>query len=174
MERLGSKSLIERFDPASEMPAEMWIDCFDQITEHITGTERITLLLSYVAGDAFRWYAQFVTPNRFLFDWPTVRRMFVEKFGTLTVSPGVAAANRQLQPQESVQSYFDEKTRLMEMARFPERTMLEFLTDGVPDSMRNVLCAREPHTLTEWIRCASNYERAQNTETRLAADAPDV
>lgn len=162
-ERLQNKVAIERFDPSTDTPAEMWLACFEQVTEGCTDYERVTLLLSYVSKDAFRWYAQFVTPFRSIQTWPTVRRMFLEKFARRQLNPAIAAARRKLTARDTIQSYFDDQTRDMELARFTEQTMIEFLTDGLPDGYRQVLYAREPRCLAEWLRCAQSYERSKAT-----------
>lgn len=177
-ERLQNKIAIERFDPTSSLPAEMWLVCFEQVTDGCNDSQRIALLLSYVAKDAFRWYAQFVSPFRAAYDWPMVKRMFLDKFARPQMNPGIAAARRRLTAKDTIQSYFEQQTRDMEMAQFSESTMIEFLTNGLPDGYRQVLYAREPRSLNEWLRCAQGYERSRHMESGMttikAIDAPSA
>ena len=171
---LWTRSTIERFDGSSRFPAEMWIEVFETITTGLGDIDRITLLTTYLEKDALRWFAQFVLPRRHVYDWPTVRSMFYEKFAKTTVKPATTAAARVLQPRESIQSYFDEKTRLLELARIPEDAQIEFLTEGLPDAYRTVVAAREPTNLSQWLSCVSRYKTPRASEPSRLVNVTDV
>lgn len=147
------------------------VNVFEQATKGIADEDRIELLLSYVTKDALRWYAQFVTPHVGSFSWSAVRRMFVSKFSRLSVQPIIAAKNRILQPKESVQTYFDEKTRLLELARQPQEAMVALLTDGMPDTYRTVISANGPQTITQWLEVTQRYEVTRRQEQKSIAVA---
>lgn len=157
-ETLRRRNVIDKFDSSSTMPAEMWVAVFEQATTGITGKQRVELLLSYVTKDALRWYAQFVTPHIATYDWAKVRDLFVKKFARLSVQPILAAADRKLRSGETLQTYFDEKTRLLELAEQSQASMIALLTDGVPDSYRTVITANGPKTIDEWIDVAQRFE----------------
>ena len=157
-ESLRRRNVIDKFESSSTMPAELWIAVYEQATTGITSRQRVELLLSYVTKDALRWYGQFVTPHAKTMDWPIVREMFVKKFARLNVQPILAAKDMHLRSDETIQSYFDEKTRLLELARLPQSSMVALLTDGVPDDYRAVICANGPNTISDWLNVAQRYE----------------
>ena len=171
---LRRNAVIERFDGSNRFPAEIWITAYEALTEGMPDRNRISLLMQYVEKDAFRWYAQFVIPHRHVFDWPTVRSLYIEKFTKMDVKPIVAANARFLQPRESIQSYFDEKTRLLELARIPEDVMIDLLREGLPDSYRTVVSARQPETLSDWLRCVKTFETPKRMEAVKAINVAEV
>ena len=157
-ESLRRRNVIDKFESSSTMPAELWIAVYEQATTGITSRQRVELLLSYVTKDALRWYGQFVTPHAQTMDWPIVREMFVKKFARLNEQPILAAKDMHLRSGETIQSYFDEKTRLLELARLPQSSMVALLSDGVPDDYRAVICANGPNTISDWLNVAQRYE----------------
>lgn len=165
-ETLRRRIVIDKFVKSEDMPAELWLAMFEQVTEGITDSQRISLLLTYLGKDGFRWYAQFIGPFRLRYDWTTVRRLFLDKFARTHVKPIVAATNRVLKPRESVQSYFDDKVRLLELAGVSRLAMLDLLSHGLPEAYQATLNSREPRSLTDWLRCAQNYEAIVKKEPR--------
>jgi hypothetical protein len=165
-EALRKRATIEKFDGSDRLPVEIWINVFEQITEGMVDHERINLLPTYLERDAFRWYAQFVTPHRNTLDWTTARRMMRDKFTKTAVKPIIAANQRVLRQKETVQQYFDDKTRLLELANIPEDVMIDLLTDGLPDSYRIVVSARQPRTLSEWLACVTSFEGTRRNDVR--------
>lgn len=157
-ETLRRRTVLDKFDIKSELPAEMWIALFEQVTRGLPDNERIELLVTYLSKDGLRWYAQFVLPFRMVYNWPTVRQLFLNKFARTDVKPIVASKDRKLQPKESIQSYFDEKTRLMELAFISRSGQLDLLTDGLPDHFRDAMISREPRSLIEWLRLAQSLD----------------
>ena len=139
---LRRRSFIDKYDSTSDMPAEMWLGVFEQATRGFEDEDRIELLMSYVTKDALRWYAQFVTPLASTLTWAQVRTRFIDKFSRIHTQPVVAAKNRSFQSRETVQTYFDEKSRLLELARLPQDAMVALLTDGMPDAFKTPTSTR--------------------------------
>ena len=164
LDSLRRRTFMDKFCSGSEMPAEMWIAVFEQATRGVSDDSRIELLLSYLTKDALRWYAQFVTPIATTATWDTVRRLFTDKFARQPVSPLIAAMRRKLQPKETVQAYFDEKTRLLELANQTQETMVALLTDGVPESYRDVLCGARPKTIADWLDVAQQFQATRQAD----------
>lgn len=157
-ESLRRRTVIDKFGSSTDMPAELWIVLFDQATDGLSDKERIQLLMTYLTKDSLRWYAQFVAPFKHAYKWPMVKSLFLDKFAHTSIKPIVAAKERILKKHEVIQSYFDDKTRLMELAGLPRGSMLDLLTDGLPPSYRHVLASRDPRSLFEWSRCAQSIE----------------
>ena len=174
LEAMKRRPSIDKFDSESTMPATIWMVLFEQTTDGLTDQERTALLLTHISKDALRWYGQFVSPKRSSLSWPDVREMFLAKFARTDANPTVAAKNRTLQSRETVQSYFDDKTRLMELADQPLASMLALLTDGMPSSYRDMLVSREPQSLAEWVRVARNFETTRPKQDNRSVNVANV
>ena len=168
---LRSHVAIAKFDGTSRSPAETWIALYEQLTEGLTDVERISLLISYFEGNALVWYGKFVSTQRLLLTWIGFRELFDNRFVRPITKPIVEASKRTLQAKETIQTYFDEKTRLLTLANVPESAMIDLLTDGLPFHYRGVLCANDPTTLSDWLRVAQSFESVKRNEPRSSTVA---
>lgn len=157
---------IDKFDPSSELPAKLWLELFEMITDGLKDERRIPLLATYLTKDRLRWFAQFIAPTRKKLTWTSVRKQFMDKFARDDVKPLVAAKDRSLKSTEAIQTYFDDKIRLLELAEVPVSGIIDLLTDGLPDNYRSMLISRDPRTTSEWLRCAQLFEFTRRTEKK--------
>ena len=157
---------IDKFDPSSTLPARLWMQLFETELDGANDLKKIRFLATYLTKDGLRWFAQFIAPNRNVYSWAKAKELFLEKFAKDDVNPLVAAKNRVLLGTETIQSYFDDKSRLLELADIPVPGMIGLLTDGVPDSYRALLIARNPSTVSEWLYSAQLFESTKKQEKR--------
>lgn len=149
---------LDKYDPSMDVPGQIWIDLFEMVTEGLTDNKRVPLLATYLKNDGLRWFGQFIAPHRQFLSWTETKQLFKDKFAKDDVKPIVAAKDRILTNDEKVQTYFDDKLRLLELSRLPTDGMIDLLTDGLSDNMRSMVISRDPRTLAEWLRCTQLFE----------------
>lgn len=79
----------------------------------------------------------------------------------MNVNPIITEIDRRLRSNESIQSYFDDKTRLIELAKAPMPMMVALLTDGMPESYKSVISAGNPLTIGDWLETAQRFETSK-------------
>lgn len=160
------RTTIDKFDPNSNLPARLWMELFETEFEGAASETMVRFLATYLTKDGLRWFAQFIAPKRKVYPWAKVKELFFQKFARDEVNPLVAAKDRMLKPNESIQSYFDEKSRLLELAEVSTQGTIGLLSDGVPETYRALLIARNPQTVSEWLYCAQLFESSKKPERR--------
>lgn len=157
---------IDKFDPSSNLPARLWMSLFETEFDGTPPSHLTRYLAMYLTKDGLRWFAQFIAPLRKTYSWPKVKELFLEKFAKDDVNPLVAAKDRYLKSGETIQTYFDDKTQLLELAQIPGPGVIGLLTDGVPESYRSLLIARNPKTVSEWLACAQLFESTKRMDKK--------
>lgn len=167
-------NMVERFcGSKSKIEARSWLDVYETMADELTEKQHIKALGSYLAGDALTWYSQEVAKEKMT--WQETSRKFIERYGITHVSAAVTSSKRTMTAGDTVQSYAQEKMRLLRLAGVPSESTLDLLTDGMPPAYQDVLYAREPKTFNEWLAVALKLEsrrtmshfRASDTRTGL-------
>jgi len=120
---------------------------------------RIQALTTYLTDDALTWCAQEIA-NDMTLSWNDVKNKFLARYGTAIIPPSVAAEQCRMTRRDTVQSYAQEKMRLLRLAEVPLKSSIPLLTAGTPPSYRPMLYASSPETFDEWLRLALTIENS--------------
>ena len=95
--------------------------------------------------------------------WTEVRERFLARYGTATVAPIMAAEQRRMTPSDTVQTYAQDKMRLLRAFLTDKQidSALDALTGGMPPSYREILTAIRPKTYDDWLRTALSIENSR-------------
>ena len=159
---------LEFYSGKNEITVENWISLFEIILTTLsltTDQDKVTRLMSYLTGDALSFYARSVAPDLTTITWVDCRRKLITRFGLCEVSPLVAANQKRLTRQDTIKTYFDSKMSLLERTSLTPQLITDSLTEGLPESYRNLLLASEITTPEEWLRVCRRIETNMSTRT---------
>ena len=163
--RFARGALIERFvGSKSTIDANSWIKLYEHIAKNLNDELKIQALTSYLSEDALMWFSDDIAGKEMT--WSGVRAEFLSRYGTATVSPAVAGEQRRMLPNESVQTYAQDKMRLLKACCMPIGFALDLLTAGAPQSYHLTLFAAQPKNFNEWLSIALKIENSKR-ETRI-------
>jgi hypothetical protein len=95
----------------------------------------------------------------------------ITRFTTFTVRPLIAAQNRRLQRNETVQDYYKDKVRLLRKVGLSDIDIASQLTQGMPEHYQNILIGSRVNNPNEWLEIATTLEANRN---RPAPDRTQV
>ena len=153
----GSNSKV---DPMS------WITIYEHISSSIRPEVRVTSMPMYLTNEALHWYANEVARPG-INSWSEVKAKFLARFGTAVVPPAVAAEQRIMSKQDTVQSYAQDKMRLLRLAETSNQSSLALLTAGSAPPFRSTLFSLNPQTFDEWLRVALTIENSLGYHNRF-------
>ena len=148
-----------------------WLRLFNLVTRRLTEEDRIEALARHVGEEAMLWLIRDILPEEDL-DWEEIQLRMTTRFRRATHSFLDDAMDRELKPNESLESYFNDKRRLMRLAGVPDHNQIPMLSRGIPNkSMRTHIATTMPPDPDTWLRVALVAEanlrsRESNTERR--------
>jgi hypothetical protein len=164
-ERFIRGSVIERFNANNgHQRAETWIALYERVSVKLNNDERIDALISYLTGDALTWFGDEIASKTYM--WSEVKQRFLERFSIATVAPLVAASQLRMNRSDTVQSYAQEKWRLLRLTDASVKHCLPLMTDGMPNEYRTALYSANPTTYEQWLQIALSIE-ASNKDNRF-------
>ena len=120
-----------------------------------TDRQRCIALGRHVDGEAMRWLIRDIVPNLQNFTWEQVSQRMIDRFRRATHSFLNDALDRELKPNETLESFFNDKRRLMSLAKLDEHNQVAMLTRGIPNHlMRTQIAAAMPQDSDSWLRVA--------------------
>ena len=99
----------------------------------------------YLTNDALHWYGQEVSAFC-INDWNEVKAKFLARFATAIVPPALAAEQRRMTKHDSVNSYAEDKMRLLRLSESTLNSSLALLTAGTFPSYRQTLYSANPQS----------------------------
>ena len=152
-------NVIARFTgSSSKIEAQAWISLYERVSIGMSGEHRIQALTTYLTDDALTWCAQEIAVDLTL-TWDDVKKKFLARYRTAIIPPSVAAEQCRLTRKDTVQSYAQEKMRLLRLANTTLESAIPLLTAGTP-SYRPALYAANPDTFDGWLRLALTIENS--------------
>jgi hypothetical protein len=138
--------------------ADLWCNLFEVVTREQTDVDRIFNLMGYLIDDALNWFAADIAPNMATSTWPQVRAALIARFGPAVTNPLVEAQRRSLKSSETVETYYEDKIRLLRQANLTEDNIVAQLSEGMPFSYRGFLLCAKPTTSVMWLTVALQLE----------------
>ena len=149
-----------------------WLITFEVVTRRFTDEERQTALFRHVTGDALTFAARELAPKLDNLSWADIRNQFQARFGRPKHSHLLEAIDRQLKPNETIVSYFNEKRRLMILANQDDKNQVDLLTRGLNNErMESHIAAQQPKTTQQWLSIALAIESVRKTHTENEAQS---
>ena len=111
-----------------------WLTAFEVVTSEFNDKQRFIALFKNVTGDAMTFASRELAPNRDTLSWTDIRNRIQERFGRPKHSHLLEAIDRNLKPNETIASYFDEKRRLMTLANENDKNQVDLLTRGLTNN----------------------------------------
>lgn len=149
-----------------------WINFFEFRVGNVTDQQKYITLCEYLSDEAQNWLVtQFQrfgeNPN-----WELVKQAFINHFSGSVVPPAVAAVQFKFKTGDDIETYFEKKCHLLELANLRVDDQIGFLTDGVEeDQIRDGLIIATINTLQEWVIKAKslliNFERKRQNNKVL-------
>lgn len=138
--------------------ADLWINLFEVVTRHRSDGDRLSDLMAFLTDDALNWYATDVAPGIAHLTWNAVKADFVSRFGQAVVDPLTEAQDRRLRISETVETYYNEKLRLLRRCNLNDMSIVGQLTKGMPAVYKGYLVCSAPNTPLEWLTICKQLE----------------
>ena len=136
-----------------------WLGLFDIVTTGYTDEEKFIALCRHVTADAMTWAVRDIGPKRSTLSWPQIKTQMEKRFGRAVHNHLMEAVDRVLKPNETIESYFNEKKRLMDLAGENDVNQVALLTRGLThNSMKSQIAAQRPNTPALWLEIALAVE----------------
>ena len=165
----SKRPLIEQFNGKNAIDIERWFRQYDIAMARLEITVeavKVAELQSYLAGDAFNFYAAKVVDISST-RYNDLKASFISRFGVKTIAPNIAAHRRRLERNESIKTYFDAKIDLLERTGLSEEHVVAEIIEGLPDNYKSLLIATsivKTDTLLETlIRIEANLPSVSRT-----------
>src|SRR2546426_1622871 len=135
-----SNNLLERYyGTKSSVKIDLWLNLFEVIVADQDEKKKIQTLMRYLGGDALNWYATDIVSDLDQLTWAQCKTKLIERFGEPVVHPIIEAQRRYLTRIDTVQTYFDEKMRLLRRCSLTDAAIIAMLNEGMPIDYRNIL-----------------------------------
>jgi hypothetical protein len=95
----------------------------------------------------------------------------ITRFTTFTVRPLIAAQNRRLQRNETVQDYYKDKVRLLRKVGLSDIDIASQLTQGMPEHYQSILIGSRVKNPNEWLEIATTLEANRKSHGSRASFA---
>jgi hypothetical protein len=152
------EKLVRFANTTSSIKISSWLNLFEVLTDGKSDKERVLTLMSYLKSDALNFYAEDIVKDISTFTWAQCRTKFEDRFGDPIVEPIIAAQNRHLNRNDTVQSYYNEKMRFLRQTPLRDNDIVAMLTEGMPQSYKIQLIVARIKTLVEWLSVALQLE----------------
>ena len=140
-----------------------WLGLFDIVTTGYTDAEKFITLCRHVTADAMTWAVREIGPIRDTLTWDDIKKRMQQRFGRATHNHLMEAFDRDLKPNETIESYFNEKRRLMDLAGQDDANQVALLTRGLTNpAMRKQIAGQMPKTPGVWLKIALAIEGANS------------
>lgn len=142
----------------SVLRVDLWLNLYE-VLENVSDIEKIRHLFSYLTGDALMWYAAEIAPRMSEISWAEVRIELLQRFGKAITNPLVEANQRRLKISENVESYYNDKMRLLRRCEISESDRVALLSDGMPSLYKGYLLCSKLATPVIWLELALQLEK---------------
>ena len=138
---------------------EDWMALFEMTTDFSTDLQRKALLSRHVSNEAMQWLVREIAPIRATLTWDQVKTRMVDRFKRSVHNHLEQAMDRTLKTGETIQAYFLEKRRLLDLAGQTQENQIALLTRGLPSKlMKAQAAASRPRTTADWLEIALAVE----------------
>ena len=142
----------------------IWLGLFDVVTTGYTDEEKFIALCRHITADAMTWAVMDIAPIRQTLKWSDIKARMQQRFGRAVHNHLMEAVDRDLNPNETIESYFNEKRRLMALAGQDDENQVALLTRGLTNiSMKKHIAAQMPETPQVWLKIALAIETIHNS-----------
>ena len=148
-----------------------WINAFEIIFYDELDAEKKYIIVQYLDGDALTWYSNHIIPKIGKLNYSDIKSSFLDRFKHHEVRPIIAAQELQLTRAHTIQSYFEEKMRLLEETTLPDLDKVAILNRGMPYSYKPHLITSKIDTPNQWLGIALELESSFKT-SKFANSSP--
>ena len=147
---------------------EDWMALFEMATDFSTDLQRKALLSRHVSNEAMQWLVREIAPIRATLTWAQVKTA-INRFKRTVHNHLEQAMDRVLKEGETIQAYFLEKRRLLDLAGQTQENQIALLTRGLPSKlMKAQVAASRPRTTADWLEIALAVENTLKTNEDTA------
>ena len=108
-----------------------WLGLFDMVTDGYSDSEKLTALCRHVTAEAMTWIVREIGPIKATLSWPQIGMRMLKRFGRATHNHLMEAMDRELKANETIESYYNEKKRLLDLAGESALNQVALLTRGL-------------------------------------------
>ena len=148
---------------------EDWIVIFEITTRGWTDADRITAVCRHLSGEAMRWLVREIAPLIETMTWTQFKHKIQIRFGRPTRNHLEEAFERLQRPGETMESYFNEKRRLLTLAGQDNANQVALLSRVLHDvNIRNLIRVQLPETPEQRLKIALQIEQpiANSSESK--------
>ena len=139
-----------------EIRAQSWIKLFEL---HCPDDTKPKVLFYHLQGRALEWYADEIAETTII-NWNTVKQKFLARFGSTTATPLIDAQRIYLRQGQKVETYFQEKIRLLKQTSLTKAEQIQMLTNGLPAQWKVSLAPINFKEVEEWVEATLRLEAA--------------
>lgn len=144
---------------SSKVKIKAWVAVFESTFTDKNDQEKIRLLGQYLEDEALTWFAEEILTPR-VQQWVAAKKILEDRFDATHVRPIVAAKDRFLNKDESINDYYNEKMRLLRQTGLIDLDIVALLTEGLPQYYRTPLISGSPSLPTSWLSLALQLEKS--------------
>jgi hypothetical protein len=145
----GKKNSIKVFE---------WIRLYENDDCHMED-QKVKKLMKHLDGtDALTWYAQEIAQFSDSITWSDCKQRMLEHFGANNLRPIVAAFHIKFKENDTIKTYFNEKSSLLDQTNLLDVDKVAMLTDGMPNHYQPSLSPSQIKSPAQWLKHALNLE----------------
>ena len=157
---MANKPQIARFNGKdTAMQVDSWLRLFEVAFVGATEQEKVQLLIRHLDGEAITWFSEDVAETLDSLTWADIKQLMSQRFGEKLVRPIVAAQSRFMNRTDTIQSYYEDKMRLLR--RIPGLTPIDqaaMLTAGMPFVYKTSLMSARITSPADWLELSLQLE----------------
>jgi hypothetical protein len=159
---------LELYTGKNKIPINNWLNLFEVVIDGLTNDkDKNKRLISYLADDAFEFYATDIASKISRNSWDETRALMESRFGICTIPPILAATRRRLLKVDTIQTYYEDKMVHLKRTGLNDKQMSDLLTEGLPDHYRHFFFGNRVKIPLEWLALATEVEADKTLHQRL-------
>ena len=144
---------------------DAFIAIFERVFRSLKDDDKIVKVVEFLESEAANYFGTEIITDPSA-TWATAKEKLLKCYGHSKLPPMIAAAQRYLQSNETVKEYYDDKCKILRNANIAETHTADLLTNGLPDSWRELLYGKRFSSLADWLMTIQDIEADQRKDKR--------
>lgn len=163
----SSPLLLDRFTGRNSIvKIDVWLNLFEVVVSGQPEDEKIRILLRHLSGEALNWFGTKVLPTTAKLSWNHCKSALIAHYGQSLIDPLAEAGKRIFTRADTVQSYFDDKVRLLQQCGLSDQMIVGQLTLGMPPQYEIALLSGQLTNPASWLALATQLETSFKRGTK--------
>lgn len=149
---------MDKYNGKDTVQIDTWLNLLEIVVVGLSDADKFRVLLRYLSEDALMFYGTDIAPRIATLTWGQCKASLIARFGVTIIDPLIESQNRWFLRTETVQTYYNDKMRLLRLANISDHAMVAQLTERMPMHYRPHLKAGQLPTPVAWLSLALQLE----------------